>query len=368
MIKIDYPIGTNKKKFESQYYDLIKSNLNINSINRFLRPITYNGTPLTLKLLIQSSFTDLVNIINIIEQYFIDNRISTLRISNFKKRFDYEINQPKIANFFMEQKSIDISTCYYCNIDFINAFRDISDYESPIDFVNNAKKRELLTVKKIGERKAEKIIEYRSRSKINSLNDLGFSESVKKELLNFKVQNDCNHFTLDHVIPKSKYQYLSLSLYNFVPSCYSCNSKFKKDKEFSNLDDLKYISPSSDDFSLDSDLAFKIYYKNKLEHINLNSDFILKEHIINRRSLINEYFEMFKINGRYVFHKSKIKDLIQKTVRYPKSKIEDISKLTGITQNQIKSDVFGKELFKDDINEPLVKLRKDIAKNLNIIP
>lgn len=74
--------------------------------------------------------------------------------------------QPKISNFF--QENIEVHTCYYCNIDFINTFRK-----------NNETK---------------------------------------------------NAFTLDHVLEKADFPFLALSLYNLVPSCYVCNSKVKDSK------------------------------------------------------------------------------------------------------------------------------------------
>ena len=38
--------------------------------------------------------------------------------------------------------------------------------------------------------------------------------------------------TLDHYYPKKKYPYLALSIYNLVPSCYTCNSQLKGGKDF----------------------------------------------------------------------------------------------------------------------------------------
>ena len=74
--------------------------------------------------------------------------------------------QPKISNFF--QENIEVHTCYYCNIDFINTFK--------------------------------------------------------------KKNQTKNAFTLDHVLEKADYPFLALSLYNLVPSCYVCNSKVKDSK------------------------------------------------------------------------------------------------------------------------------------------
>lgn len=71
--------------------------------------------------------------------------------------------QPKIAKFF--EDNIEVHTCYFCNIEFINKF----------------------------------------------------STSKKTK----------NGFTLDHFMDKGTYPFLALSLYNLVPSCYVCNSKVK---------------------------------------------------------------------------------------------------------------------------------------------
>lgn len=372
MIKIPYPIKLNERiKFEAEYINALSNEIDTTSINLLLNKVNFQGSPLSFDIIIKSNFSILIQISKEIEHYFIAKRFNKKKMNNFKALFNYKKNQARIADFFMRQNYFPISTCYYCNIDFINAFKDISDYYDTLDFVNNADKKELMLIKGIGESKADKIINLRSnQKKINNIEELNFSRSITKELKDFKIQNSANHFTLDHVLPQSKYKYLSLSLYNFVPSCYSCNSKFKKAFEVGIIDDLKYISPSSDDFILDDNkiLEFKIYYRNQLKNISSESDYKLKELIHSNNSLIIEYLQMFKIRGRYVFHKSKITELIKMKIKYPEVKIQDISRLTKISPNQLKKDIFGKELFEDDSNEPFVKLKKDIAKDLNIIP
>jgi hypothetical protein len=87
-------------------------------------------------------------------------------IFNYQNKF-----HDTISKFFEE--NIEVHTCYFCNIDFINVFKT----------------------------------------------------STKRK----------NAFTLDHFIDKGKYPYLALSLYNLVPSCYVCNSKIKGSKEIHDL-------------------------------------------------------------------------------------------------------------------------------------
>lgn len=51
--------------------------------------------------------------------------------------------------------------------------------------------------------------------------------------------------TLDHYYPKSVYPYLALSLFNLVPSCYTCNSQLKGTKNFYTE---RHIHPLEDSF------------------------------------------------------------------------------------------------------------------------
>lgn len=108
----------------------------------------------------------------------IKNKLGKKNDNKIKSFFNYDktkINkssplisklQPKISKFF--QENIEVHTCYYCNIDFINTFK--------------------------------------------------------------KANETKNAFTLDHVLEKADYPFLALSLYNLVPSCYVCNSKVKDSK------------------------------------------------------------------------------------------------------------------------------------------
>jgi 5-methylcytosine-specific restriction endonuclease McrA len=90
-----------------------------------------------------------------------------------KKVFKYQDKfQKHISDLF--KKYLDIHTCYYCNIDFINIFK-----------------------------------------------------TTNKNLL--------TGYTLDHITNKATYPYLALSLYNLIPVCYICNSKLKKDKDIGNM-------------------------------------------------------------------------------------------------------------------------------------
>jgi hypothetical protein len=53
--------------------------------------------------------------------------------------------------------------------------------------------------------------------------------------------------------------------------------------------------------------------------------------------------------------------------KYPQSKIDEIAKSIGIPSEQIKKDIFGKELFDGNLEDKsMTKFKRDIAKNLGL--
>ena len=105
-----------------------------------------------------------------------------------------------------------------------------------------------------------------------------------------------------------------------------CNSKFKKAKEFKIDEDLKKISPTSNQYSFTDDFKFLVFYTRKFEEIKTNSDFIIEKAILSNETHIKQFLSIFKINGRYTFHKDLILQLIEKKIKYPDSQIKELSK------------------------------------------
>lgn len=77
--------------------------------------------------------------------------------------------------------------------------------------------------------------------------------------------------------------------------------------------------------------------------------------------------ETFRIVGRYRFHKDEIFDLIQKKLNYSEERIKEIAALTKVSENQVRKDIFGEELFEElQKSKSFMKLKRDIARNLKI--
>jgi hypothetical protein len=64
----------------------------------------------------------------------------------------------------------------------------------------------------------------------------------------------CFRPTLDHFFSKSDYPFLSLSLYNLIPSCYTCNSSLKGSRDFNKNEHLHPFESNEEiKFSVDID-------------------------------------------------------------------------------------------------------------------
>lgn len=378
MRKIDYTFnGKVLVDFHQKYVKaLIK--VDISKINKELRKAPkFRGNVLTFKKLVTLNFDELYELTNNLNTFISGYNTSTIITSRGKTKtiitnkfndlFKYKENQPSISSFFMNEGNLDIKTCYYCGIDYVNSFKDIGDYFDSNDFLNRATFQDLQYIDGIGEVKAKKIIEYRKTKKITKPEEITSSVKLLNQIKKINFKNSHNHFTLDHVFPQSQYQYLSLCLYNLIPSCYSCNSKFKGKREFINNQDILKISPTSKFYSLTSDFEFKIFYADKLQDIRTINDFTLFKKIHRNKLQIENYTSIFKLDGRYTFHKDELLDLIKMKSEYSNAKIKNMAIEMGKSQDEIKELIFGKEIFQINLNKPFHKLKSDIAKNIKII-
>lgn len=323
------------------------------------------------------------------------------KLEQIKKVFNYDIAangpklQPKIANFFMNQTGLDLSTCFFCNVDHINAFNDYSDYKSVLDLVKEGTVEDLAKIEGISKKDAKTI--FNRKNLIKSESDitaakLQVDKQCLKNLLAMQLKDKYNHFTLDHVLNKANFPIAALSLYNFVPCCYNCNSKFKRDAKLLTISAA--ISPTSKNFSLPDNVRFKIMFalnpeeqpgdeksgKNKTSNGNKGgnktddfsllkniSDFKLVFDVTKQGTVYEKYLSIFKLKGRYVFHKREVLKLLEKRRTYSDSQIREIAKITGKDELQVSKDIFGIELFeKNPESQPLTKLKRDIAKEIGI--
>lgn len=164
--------------------------------------------------------------------------------------------------------------------------------------------------------------------------------------------------TLDHFLPKNRYPYFSMSLYNLIPACYNCNSSLKGDNDF-NTEDINPYEESMDDYiEFFADLRIDKQMKVNVIHKNIHK---LRE--------VDKYIGMFKLNEQYNYHANQVEELVLKRYMYSDEYIKDIKEKIlykfNISEKQIKEQIIGYTEDNMKINdEPLSKFRRDMVNQL----
>jgi hypothetical protein len=174
-------------------------------------------------------------------------------------------------------------------------------------------------------------------------------------------------FEVDHYYSKSKYPYLSVSLFNLYPCCASCNKR-KSDKK------IEFKLYSSDEGKVkQSDYKFSLSPKSKCSFLLTKSlDFIeidFEEPAINPS--YQSLQESFKVKEIHETQRDIIGELIIKSQIYNDSFKEalykNFSKLS-LSDKDFERVIVGNYTEEKHIHKrPFSKMMMDIAKQLNII-
>lgn len=166
---------------------------------------------------------------------------------------------------------------------------------------------------------------------------------------------------LDHFYPKSKFQLFSLSLYNFVPSCQICNSRFKLAKG------VEIINPYTQKIDY---TKLKFEYALKPEStvgvfFNEENSFDIKINCTDTNYI--QHINLFELENLYNTHKVIVGEVLYKKEAYNNTYAELINNLFDemkLTQNEKDRFLFGIEMDEELFyKRPLSKLIYDIVKN-----
>jgi hypothetical protein len=190
---------------------------------------------------------------------------------------------------------------------------------------------------------------------------------------------------LDHYYPQSRYPFLALSIYNLIPCCSICNSRFKLNKDFyreEHLHPFENEMGKNIRFSLEPikanmksggrkrngyDLEFT---KGKLEQFKIKIDYSMEKSAKLRRACVRSD-HTFHLTHLYQSHKDEISELIQMSKVYKPEYTDWLEKkYVGKifeSRDEIKQMVIGSYLNKKDFGKrPLSKLKYDISKELKL--
>lgn len=206
-----------------------------------------------------------------------------------------------------------------------------------------------------------------------SIGDNGYNALRLMEMLDIKVCPYCNRNFInnieiegtgkkrtsqfDHFYNKDKYPFLSMSFYNLVPSCPSCNhSKLNNDIS---------ISPYDTRADFDELLTFNYLIKSS-EYLKEESDISID---INANDEIKQNVEVLGLGNMYQMHNDIVFELLKKGQIYSKSRLKEINdnfpELFKDEEEMLRV-IYGNYINKEEIyKRPLAKLTKDIFNKIN---
>lgn len=148
-----------------------------------------------------------------------------------------------------------------------------------------------------------------------------------------------SQFDIDHFLPKGKCPPVALSLFNFVPSCPVCNERIKReDLPYVNLNELKFLSPSSFAFDLHKRIKVKLGHSK-----SSRKDFIY----FVAKYPYDRYVDFFHLQERYDYHKIEALRLEKLKKNYSRSQIAQIAKCLHRTEKEVKEDIFNQRYMQN---------------------
>ena len=169
--------------------------------------------------------------------------------------------------------------------------------------------------------------------------------------------------TLEHYYPKSKYPHLSLSFYNLIPSCNTCNSKFKGSTE---KHEGKILHPYFEDFNEKAKFSISV------DSLSVNKTIELEVNLKSNDERCKTSIDRFQLDKIYKQHNDIAKEIWNKAQVYNESQIEELYnsfyKNLGYSKEDVKNMIFCNYLHKDDIHKRNhSKLTQDILKQFDLI-
>lgn len=183
---------------------------------------------------------------------------------------------------------------------------------------------------------------------------------------------------LDHFYPKGKYPFIGVSLFNLIPSCYVCNSSFKGEIDFFKQE---HINPFDEEFGKDCKFTTDFKRNDNNEYdinylISVTNNFELELKITpsckkEKQERLIKSKKTFKLDEMYLNHKDYAQEIIQKTIIYNKTRIDDLIKSFDFELFSDKKDlmqlIMGNYMNKEQQGQRiLAKLTQDVFDEFKI--
>lgn len=171
---------------------------------------------------------------------------------------------------------------------------------------------------------------------------------------------------LDHFFAKNIYPYLSISIYNLVPSCKYCNSSLKGKKEFTYEGNFHPFD------EIDADKLYRITYMPKSTNCFLGKEDFDIELEYNREGKdwqrIKANHDVFKIRETYQYHRDVVAGFIKRRYIYDDGYIEYLFKTYPnlfSSREEVVYFLLSPYNISQTENVPLGKLMKDLVEEMD---
>ncbi|MES9695619.1 hypothetical protein ABWK39_30090 [Bacillus toyonensis] len=262
---------------------------------------------------------------------------------NYVNRYDNQWIRNIKRNHPSYYKTIDSFEAFINEVgenlkDLNNKLKDIIDYRA----INSKYRHELLS--EIG----IEVCPYCNRQYITKYEEGGVLKSTAD---------------LDHFFPKSIFQLLSLSLFNFVPSCQICNSRFKLAKS------SEILYPYEEGFDDNSYFEVKLTVDSTIDSLTGNNTFFDLDLTVNpqssHRNTIENSIKLFRLKKVYQSHKDYVRELLYKKNTCSNKAYEGLLNNLFLEMKLEPTDInlflYGNNLNPADFSKkPLSKLTYDI--------
>ncbi|MBR4320891.1 hypothetical protein [Treponema sp.] len=327
MIKVSYP-----DEFVNKFYDIFNFSADQEKKwKNFCKRYKFLSNISNLKDLILASPETLSYIfINLKNGFFIKSKTRILKSIKRNLSFiSYDKYASEIITYFLINKDVlNISTCSYCNMAYVNIFkREIDDLIKIMNENRISNYFKILNITDTNGNKQKKITDYLKTKKFDSLSEIYnvFCKTDYDNIIHYFIKQQ---FDIDHFLPKNECSLISLSLYNLIPSCLICNERLKHEKyvlqneKGINPKRLECLFPTSQNYKYNEDLCFvvkgvsegAISYTSQIDNAKIELEL--------RNGENNDYMneaKLFMINDRYQFHIIEPLNHIDKLKKYTKS-------------------------------------------------
>lgn len=324
---------------------------NINDINKAIK-LFNNSNSSRLGIIIKKFFS-------LSSSSYVKNLFGNLKQQELDYIDEIKVLEDKLKEFLTDTKNINKKF----NQDVKNKCFEILDNDDMLESIM----KELKWNKEIEEVINYNILKPNERHKLISAMNVKVCPYCNRQYITNWVDHSSNtHVTadLDHFYPKSLYPIASLCLYNFIPSCQICNSRFKLATDFF---EVSHIYPY--EFEFGNNAKFEIDNIEAL--MGYSPEFSVHQKTEIHSEEIKNSLNTFHINEVYKSHTNYVKELIQKIEIYNKTNIEEYLRNYGDMfkdKNEIFTFIFGDILDRNQFTErPLSKLTCDIMDDLKRI-